>query len=146
MTPEMLVVVAVLLALLAMALCAVVLLLVTLPGRMARLMTEELVRRSPDRAAARAEREELTAIVGAQRALLAEQWRIAATLRGLADWLVRRALGGGAPGRRQTSRPSAPVAGRAEPREVVPGPWRARWPEPRPAAATPGEEEGGAAS
>ena len=88
------------------------------------------------------EREEIKAIAGAHRALLAEQWRIAATLRGLADWLVRRALGG-APARRQAERPSAPLAGRAEPRVVVHGPWRPRRPEPGPEVA---EEEGGAAS
>jgi hypothetical protein len=128
-----------------MALCAVFVLLFTLPGRIARLVAEELARHLPNRAGALAETEEIKAIAGAHRALLAEQWRIAATLRGLADWLVRRALGG-APARWQASRPSALVGERAEPRVVVPGPWRARRPEPGVEVAAPEEQEGGAAS
>jgi hypothetical protein len=136
-TIEFLVVLAVLLALLAMALCAVVILLVTLPARVARLVVDELARdRAPGEMTA-AGIEEIKAIAAAHRALLAEQWRIAATLRGLADWLVKRVLHGGAP----------PVRGRPVPRVVVPGPWPAPRSEPDSSStkAVP-REEGDAAS
>jgi hypothetical protein len=103
-----------------MALCAVVILLVTLPARVARLVADERARdRAPGEVKA-AEVEEIKAIAAAHRASLAEQWRIAATLRGLADWLVKRALHGGAP----------PARGRPVPRVVVRGPWAAPRSEP----------------
>lgn len=141
MTTETVIAFAVLAGLLALALGAVVVLAVTLPARVARLVAEQAAR---ERSAGARAAADIADTAAAQRAILAEQQQLAATLHGLAQWLVNVALRGEhrpppkvAGGGRQSDQPPQVQAGRSgcrpppvtsdrEPRVVVRGPWQQR--------------------
>jgi hypothetical protein len=123
------------------ALGTVLALTVTLPDRVARRVVE---RHEAEQEGARSAAHELAAVTAAQRALLVEQQKLAATLHGLAQWLVTVALRGEAhppprvaSGGRQPDQPPGVQAGRAGRRPppvtaaagarvVVIGPWARR--------------------
>jgi hypothetical protein len=152
-TAETAIAFAVLAALLVLALGAVVVLAVTLPARVARMVAEQAAR---ERTAVARPADNLAAVTAAQRAILVEQQQLAATLHGLAQWLVNVALRGErrtppkvAGGGRQPDQPPRVQAGRAgcrpplvtavdRARVVVFGPWGRRerehveLPEPAP--------------
>jgi hypothetical protein len=146
MTPDAVVLLAVLAALLAVALCAIVVLAVTLPERVARLVAEHVARAHRATAEPSPHLSQLAAVTAAQRALLIEQQKLAVSLHGLAQWLVNVALGGaGRPPQAPAPSPTggasrqpyqpplvqaggpgcrpAPATRRRAPRVVVPGPW-----------------------
>lgn len=152
MTEEAVLIIAVLAALLAMAICAVVLLAVTLPDRVARMVAARAVTDAGGMAASRALVRQLADTATAHREILAEQVEIAATHHGLAKWLVDVALGGRrshpprprehhvagasrqphhlqAPDTAQAGEAGcrlAPATPRLGRRVVIPGPWQAR--------------------
>jgi hypothetical protein len=150
-TEEAILIIAVLIGLLALALCAVVILALTLPERVARLVEAGAVRDAGGMAASRALVRQLADTATAHREILAEQADVAAAHRGLAQWLVDAVLRGRrrplprpgehlvAGGSRQPDQPPTPdavQAGRAGcrlapttlaqgRRVVIPGPWTA---------------------
>jgi hypothetical protein len=123
------------------ALGTVLALTVTLPDRVARRVVE---RHEAEQEGARSAAHELAAVTAAQRALLVEQQKLAATLHGLARWLVTVALRGEAHppprvagGGRQPDQPPRvraggtdcrppPVTRVGRARVVVRGPWAQR--------------------
>jgi hypothetical protein len=151
-TEEAVLIIAVLAALLAMAVCAVVLLAVTLPDRVARMLAARAVTDAGGIAASRALVRQLADTATAHREILAEQAELAATYHGLAKWLVDVALRGrpshpprprehrvvGASRQPDHLQPPdtarageagcrlAPASPRHGRRVVIPGPWQAR--------------------
>lgn len=94
MTEEAILIIAVLTGLLALALCAVVILALTLPERVVRLIDAGAVRDAGGMAASRALVRQLADTATAHQEILAEQAEIATAHRGLARWLVDAALRG----------------------------------------------------
>jgi hypothetical protein len=91
---EVILIIAALSGLLTLALCAIVILAITLPGRVVRLVEAGAVRDAGGMAASRALVRQLADTATAHREILADQAEMAAAHRGLAQWLVDAALRG----------------------------------------------------